>query len=719
LPSKDKKEEKAEKASFPDIITPFSPSSAMTDYIKRFFYQIIGIYFPAAILFLYIYLFWLVGPGTDPINYYKNDTNFVDGWPRSLVSNTGTLSNMEISNNAGTISVILFLVAVVILGEAINALTARITMLSPVITSKREYLEFGIRQRPFPGISKGANWPIWLNETSFPVSFAQFDRYYVSALEQDKRTLAGKIGWLSFYRNMVGVFVIIFILQSLLLLITYMLTGKVRGYEIYVLMISGIAIALLLLGYRAQIKSNYATFWDAYKRYELRKNLEIRYGDLMLAFGIKDKYKTKALEYLVDRWYLGADTTIQTISRYFLTVLERKYVKLFLYKKESRNGTSEKPPWPSKVFVRDIREIEKKTKDTLARSYSDWNRGAYERVIANAIDAFTRINRFLNKDNYQDLIGKVERSLEHSSPLGEEWKDWRESPSEDDWKTILGFYILENSLRTDAAFVEISRNLSNRGWTTQNDKLVDKNKGANNKQAKKSNSISDEEQTKLKSSTKGEIHDFYTVDEEKDKKIYDQLANLIRETSDDYQRAFLAIMDTLKILNELLSERKLDRSQKEICFTRVKSLYRLFGGYEYVAARDQADKFFEGIFQSGVEDVTLESEGIFSEASFIGDSYRLLNAMPEGAIITSIINSTPMKLNLSHTDANGINYDISLEPYSSTTVKKQDSLKLMAAGEWNAKCLGIGHHSKSEQIRISIPGQIRIQILWEAPILRR
>ena len=40
---------------------------------------------------------------------------------------------------------------------------------------------------------------------------------------------------------------------------------------------------------------------------------------------------------------------------------------------------------------------------------------------------------------------------------------WNRYPTTDDWKTILGFYILENSLRTNVAFVEISRNLSNRG----------------------------------------------------------------------------------------------------------------------------------------------------------------------------------------------------------------------------------------------------------------
>jgi hypothetical protein len=39
---------------------------------------------------------------------------------------------------------------------------------------------------------------------------------------------------------------------------------------------------------------------------------------------------------------------------------------------------------------------------------------------------------------------------------------WNSYHTADDWKTIPSFYILENSLLTDAAFIEISRNLSNR-----------------------------------------------------------------------------------------------------------------------------------------------------------------------------------------------------------------------------------------------------------------
>lgn len=268
----------------------FSPSSRMVDYIKRFFYQIIGIYFPAAILFLYIFLFWYVGPSHfDTITFYKDQNNFKEGWPKHIGNNTVQIMEQESPNSSiQIIPLILFLIAIVILGEGINALTARLTKLTPLATSISDSMKFSVLESSFGGVYRNAGWPIWLNETSFPVSFAQFDRYYVSALEQDKRTLAGKIGWVSFYRNMVAVFLFIFILQVILTIVTSM-----HGYETYILVISAIAIVLLLFGYRAQIRSNYATFWDAYKRYQLRKNLEIRYGDLALSLVSKTNTKLK------------------------------------------------------------------------------------------------------------------------------------------------------------------------------------------------------------------------------------------------------------------------------------------------------------------------------------------------------------------------------------------------------------------------------------------
>jgi hypothetical protein len=254
-----------------DFFKNISPNQNFIEYLKRFFYQIIGIYFPAAVLFLYIFLFWYISVGgvdKDPINYYSQNSNST--WPGFIADNLKILEQ-NIGYDIQVISVILFIVAIVILGEGINAITSRLTMLSPVITSKKERIEFSIWNRSFPGIYNDALWPIWLNEPSFPVSFSQFDRYYVSALEQDKRVLAGKIGWVSFYRNMVAVFGIILGLQVFLTLLTYTSIHRIYGYESYVIVVAILVIFFLLFGYRAQIKSNEAIFWDAYKKYQLRK----------------------------------------------------------------------------------------------------------------------------------------------------------------------------------------------------------------------------------------------------------------------------------------------------------------------------------------------------------------------------------------------------------------------------------------------------------------
>jgi hypothetical protein len=100
------------------------------------------------------------------------------------------------------------------------------------------------------------------------------------------------------------------------------------GYEYYVLGIAGTLIILFLFGYWAQVKASKGTFWDAYRRYELRKNLEIRYGDITLSMGLKDDYKKMAMEYIVDRWFLAAEMALQTVSSSLLTRIEAKYIKL-------------------------------------------------------------------------------------------------------------------------------------------------------------------------------------------------------------------------------------------------------------------------------------------------------------------------------------------------------------------------------------------------------
>ncbi len=713
---KGKKEEEEEKAGFSDVLNAFSPSSTMTDYIKRFFYQIIGIYFPAAILFLYLFLFWYPGFDQDPITYYKDqwESNWPD-WPDFLPGNFLQLVQQSSPNSNGVVQLILFLIAIVILGESINAVTARLTMLSPVITNPREAIEFSLRNRSFPGISKRAEWPIWLNETSFPVSFSQFDRYYVSALEQDKRVLAGKIGWVSFYRNMVAVFAVIGLMQLAL----YFLTGVLHGYELYIFAAVVGAIPFLLFGYRAQVRSNQATFWDAYRRYELRKNLEIRYGDITLDLGIDEKNKIKALEYMIDRWFLATDNTIQTISRYFLTQLEEKYLKISncsqkIRDKNTGDDKALKRGDPEKKIV----DLESKIRKVLTEAYSDWNRGAYERVIATTTKELEEINKFI-KDNERDR-NKRNRVL----LCPNEMQDLKISPTTEDWKTILGSYILENSLRTDAAFVEVSSNLSKWGWTIKEDnELSQQDEDQNNNDGKGENNPSDS----ITSANNGEIkpkpgvnvklHDFYTPNAQMPKKVYDMMANLIRETSDPYQRAFFTIMNTLKIFNALLSEQRLEQKQKEECFKKLKSIYCKFGGYKYDEARIEAEKFFDGVYQIGSAYLTLKLEGgeHFDEKKYyVGDTKSLSDEVAKEATITELTNLTDLDLEIYHVDINGKTKKYSLSPNSSTIVRKKEDPGEMVEGRWKVE----SKTSSSSSSPHGPPEQLRIRIRWEAPILQ-
>jgi hypothetical protein len=61
-------------------------------------------------------------------------------------------------------------------------------------------------------------------------------------------------------------------------------------------------------------------------------------------------------------------------------------------------------------------------------------------------------------------------------------------------------------------------------------------------------SASFQHKIKTKSFTDGEIHDYYTAEPLKNKKkdLLDQTANIIRETSDDYQKAFSKLCTLLK-----------------------------------------------------------------------------------------------------------------------------------------------------------------------------
>jgi hypothetical protein len=61
----------------------------------------------------------------------------------------------------------------------------------------------------------------------------------------------------------------------------------------------------------------------------------------------------------------------------------------------------------------------------------------------------------------------------------------------------MGFYILENSLRTDAAFVEVSTHMSAWGWTVQDNGEKGKNKDRNDTNNNNENGMSASFQQKI------------------------------------------------------------------------------------------------------------------------------------------------------------------------------------------------------------------------------
>ncbi len=100
--------------TLPDFFKILSPNSEIIDYLKRYFYQIIGIYFPSTILAFYIFLFWYIGPNNDPITYYSifsaidSNGNFADGWPKIIADNIYKISTY--GQHIDILEVILFVV---------------------------------------------------------------------------------------------------------------------------------------------------------------------------------------------------------------------------------------------------------------------------------------------------------------------------------------------------------------------------------------------------------------------------------------------------------------------------------------------------------------------------------------------------------------------------------------------------------------------------------
>jgi hypothetical protein len=205
-----------------------------------------------------------------------------------------------------------------------------------------------------------------------------------------------------------------------------------------------------------------------------------------------------------------------------------------------------------------------------------------------------------------------------------------------------------------------------------------------------------------------ELSYYYIPNPNWNKVRYDQMANVIRETSDPYQLANFQIMNTLERFNNLLIENKLDDEQKDKCFKELRKIYCLFGGYEYMQAFENAKKFFEGMYQNGSTNLTLKSNGFFYRPSFSGDITKEDASIPEDAIVTEIINPTSLKVNnLLHINENNKKEEFCIDPYVTLKINEQEK-KVYVIGKWDVQYIDVDYYS--------LPKEINLKVKWKAPI---
>jgi hypothetical protein len=154
MPSEDKGSDGEKHTGFSEIVKNIDGNAKAIGLIKRFFNQVLGIYVPALIFIIYI---WII--------MQESGRQYIFGILPHFMK------------HQQYISIVLIIFLAILLGEAINAFTSRISILSPVKLTLKQRLLFIITGKTFPIWSKSAIWPLWMDETNSPVSFATFDRY--------------------------------------------------------------------------------------------------------------------------------------------------------------------------------------------------------------------------------------------------------------------------------------------------------------------------------------------------------------------------------------------------------------------------------------------------------------------------------------------------------------------------------------------------------------
>jgi hypothetical protein len=241
------------------------------------------------------------------------------------------------------------------------------------------------------------------------------------------------------------------------------------------------------------------------------------------------------MEYMVDLWFLAVEQSMSSLSRFLLSIVEKVYTSLKEEEEKKKKeaidkkkyyslscfledlqkdetikpiiepikhfiNVPENPPiqthkitsiavlvW-SKMKSKDIREIERNVRNLLVDSYREWNIGGYPQVITNALKTLEVLH--------------ISLTLEA-------------------WQTFRGYYNLENSLRTDAAFKEVQDHVIEWGWTYQNQSRTNVNV------------------------SKDSLHGFNS------KADFDDTANVISQSIDPYRYNFDRIMEVLKYIHEM------------------------------------------------------------------------------------------------------------------------------------------------------------------------
>jgi len=436
-----------------DFFSGFDKSTQLAYIISRFYYQILGIYFPAVVLIIFFYVYG------DYLSAFYNPLK---------------IALKDVNNSYLTI--LTFIGIMVITGELINVVTSRISFLSPGPVRIVDKLRKLMGQNVTPAWLYQVKWPTWFGIADYPISFSSFDRYYLESLDKEKRSLAGKIGWTTFFRNMCAVFSVIFVTQVLTKV--YSILTPISNApalssppvfptnlsELTPLVITFVVSLIFYLGYRANRRSYDLVFWKSYRRNEFIKWFETRVGSLQTIFQINTSNLTQAIDFATDALYISSDRYLQDFASIILTKFEEAYRTTFmLHDNHSnydvkcdyhKNYPSDKDPPEFSLECgscqAQISDIIENNKIVMNYCYKFWRDGSHELVLEKCFDGLKELNRIL-QDN---------------SILGLEY-----------WQKIRGFLLLAENMHIRHSLAEIRENLTKWDWINKSTDSTNKSTG--------------------------------------------------------------------------------------------------------------------------------------------------------------------------------------------------------------------------------------------------